>query len=517
MRTLRPMRKRTITAASAVVAIGMSLFGGGMPADASVTAGNPVVVYDATTSPLPPNIASLGYEATSTTEFGDYVHLAGTTRVLNTVTVTMSDWALYADYSSDSRYLGNAVSWTHPVTVNVYSIHLDTNGVPDTLLATKTEDVSIPWRPVADSTCATPTAWRAGNGLCYNGKAFNAAFDLSSTGVTLPADVIVGIAFNTGDYGTPAIGSAGPYNSLNVGVETSKTPTVGTDDNADNVFLNSSWAGAYADNDTAGTGTFRLDTGWTPNGTVSMQITASAGGCSVSESGDTITLLTDCTTDQTILVPDGKTLEGSGHSITAVDPAGGHFVGAVVRNAGASANVNNLTVSASNLSTSCDAGLAGLAGIRLDGAAGSITNNIVTGLQQGVRGDGCQEGDAIEVRNTNLTGTPAVTVTDNTVSKYQKTGILVTGQVSAVVSRNTVTGYGPVEFIAQNGVQISRGATARFGSNTIKNNYYSPKSYTACGLIIYKAGGVLVEKTNTYSGNEKDVCTYGKGGTYSPN
>ena len=108
-----------------------------------------------------------------------------------------------------------------------------------------------------------------------------------------------------------------------------------------------------------------------------------------------------------------------------------------------------------------------------------------------------------------------IAVTGNTVSNYQKTGILVNGQVSAVVSGNTVTGYGPVAFIGQNGIQVSRGATARLGGNTISNNYYSPKSVTACGVIIYKAGGVLIEKTNTYSGNEKNVCTYGKGGTYS--
>ena len=255
------------------LALAFSLLGGVHAALAAPPAAT--TVYDATASTLPPNIASVGYEATSTTEFGDYVHLGGTNRVLNTVTVTMSDWALYSDYSTDARYSGNAVTWSHPVTVNVYSSHLALNGVPDTLLASKTESVSIPWRPAADPTCAGGTAWRAGDGLCYNGKAFNAVFDLSSPGVTLPTDVIVGITFNTGHYGTPAIGSAGPYNSLNVGAETSKTPMVGTDDNADNGFWNTSFAGFYADGGAAGVGTFRQDTTWTPNGTVSMKITAS--------------------------------------------------------------------------------------------------------------------------------------------------------------------------------------------------------------------------------------------------
>jgi hypothetical protein len=209
-----------------------------------------------------------------TSQFGDLVQLAGTDRVLKTVTVTMSDWALYADYTTDSRYSGNSTAWTHPITLNIYSSHLDLNGVPDTLLATTTQNISIPWRPVADPTCATVTAWRAGDGNCYNGFAFNATFDMSSPSVTLPNSVIVGVAYNTQSYGTAPIGQNGPYNSLNVGVEGSAT--VGTDVNTDNVFWNTSTAVWYADGGDAGVGIFREDTAWTPYGTVAIQITASA-------------------------------------------------------------------------------------------------------------------------------------------------------------------------------------------------------------------------------------------------
>ena len=227
-----------------------------------------------------------------------------------------------------------------------------------------------------------------------------------------------------------------------------------------------------------------------------------------------MTLTANCTTDQTILIPTGKTLDGDHYSITAVDPTPGHFLGAVVENAGATASVKNLTVMASELTTACDAFPNSLAGIRLDGSTGSIMNNTVTGIQQGTGGDGCQEGDAIEVRNTAATGTPSVIVTGNTVSAYQKTGILVTGEVSAIVTGNTVTGHGPVDFIAQNGIQVSYGAAAHLGDNTISDNFYTPKSYQACGVIVYKAGGLLIDKTNAFSGNEKDVCIYGKGGTF---
>ena len=262
------MRFRMVTAAVAAIVIGVA-------AAVASAGGGTASVYDAVPSPLPPNVASVGFKATSTSQFGDYIHLGGANRLLQTVTVTMSDWALYSDYSSDARYAANNTSWTHPITVNVYSSHLGVNGVPDTLLGTTTENVVIPWRPPADPTCSTPTAWRAGDGQCYNGLAFNATFDFGSQNVTLPSDVIIGVAFNTADYGAAPIHQAGPYNSLNVGVPTGQTATVGSDDNPDNVFWNTSFAGFYTDGGAAGVGIFRQDTNWAPNGTVAFRVTAS--------------------------------------------------------------------------------------------------------------------------------------------------------------------------------------------------------------------------------------------------
>lgn len=237
------------------------------------TLASAAVIYNAVPSPLPPNAPSVGYQATQTAQFGDYVHLGGTDRVLTTVTVTMSDWALFSDYSTDARYLGDSSNWTHPITLNIYSNILDANGVPTTLLATKTEIITIPWRPVADPTCSTPTAWRnPSDTLCYNGLAFNAAFDLSSLNVTLPNDVIVGIAYNTNTWGSSPIGLPGPYESLNVAVPASQPVAVGSDDSVDKVFWNTMTASNYT---TPGlTGVFREDSAWTPNGTVAMQINA---------------------------------------------------------------------------------------------------------------------------------------------------------------------------------------------------------------------------------------------------
>jgi hypothetical protein len=245
----------------------------------------------------------------------------------------------------------------------------------------------------------------------------------------------------------------------------------------------------------------------------------------------TITLLSDCTTDHTLHVPNGWTLDGNGHTITAVDPSGGHFVGAVIQgDAGASSDtVKNLHVTTSALADVCDADTARLRGILFDGVGGTIAGNTVDHLKQGTT-SGCQEGNAIEVRNPpfDKTGkTVAVTISNNIVSDYQKTGILVNGSVAATIqSNNSVKGQGPITWIAQNGIQIGFGATAKISGNSIRDNYYTPPKVQACGVLIDKAGGVggatktglsYVKNENTFSGNEVDICNFGKGGGFSPN
>lgn len=265
-----------VLAVSSLASLGSSL----LTETASATAGS-AVVYNALPSdnPINTNYASIGYQATSTSEFGDYVHLGGdTNRTLNTVIVTMSDWAKYSDYSSNVTYSGNNSTWSLPVTLNVYSSHLGLNEAPDTVLATKTQTFSIPWRPESDPTCGSTSngnGWKV-DGTCYDfsGIASNITFDLSSLNVALPNNVILGVAYNTQTHGYIPTGVAGPYSSLNVAVPGGQAVTVGSDDNTNNVFWNTSYAGFYTDGGAGGTNTFRQDVNWAPNGTVAFKITA---------------------------------------------------------------------------------------------------------------------------------------------------------------------------------------------------------------------------------------------------
>src|SRR5438132_725972 len=77
--------------------------------------------------------------------------------------------------------------------------------------------------------------------------------------------------------------------------------------------------------------------------------TLAEAACSFTTAKKTMTLNGDCTTDTSIIVPNGITLDGVGHTITAVDPISGHFTGGVIQNGGATANVTNVTITTSGL------------------------------------------------------------------------------------------------------------------------------------------------------------------------
>lgn len=234
-----------------------------------------------------------------------------------------------------------------------------------------------------------------------------------------------------------------------------------------------------------------------------------ASDCSFALDGTTMTMTldADCTTDSTIGVPDGWTLDGDGHTITAVDPAGNHFRGAVVANQGAVANIRDLGVTASGLVNACDGGADRLRGILLENASGEIVGNTVVGVNQG--NSGCQEGNGIEVRNAPYDGThpdtASVTIQGNVVDDYQKTGIVTNGDVAAVISNNMVGSADLDDFIAANGIQVGFGASASVHHNEIiGNDWDGPSDYVATAVLVYAAGEVSIVN-NEISGVGTDV------------
>ena len=61
----------------------------------------------------------------------------------------------------------------------------------------------------------------------------------------------------------------------------------------------------------------------------------------------------------------------------------------------------------------------------------------------------------------------------NTVTAYQKGGIVINHDSDVSTTNNVVTGLGPVNFIAQNGIEYARDAVGTIRRNTVSGNFYS--------------------------------------------
>ncbi|HYO56603.1 right-handed parallel beta-helix repeat-containing protein [Archangium sp.] len=227
-----------------------------------------------------------------------------------------------------------------------------------------------------------------------------------------------------------------------------------------------------------------------------------------------LALAADCTTDSTLLVPDDYTFDGQGHTVTAVDPPGGHFTGAVIRNRGGTARVRNVTVTASGLKDVCVLGAARLRGILLEGASGEVVDTSVIGLSKGSGTSSCQEGFGIEVRNEDSSRGPfRVDVLRNLVSGYQKVGILAIGAMEVNIAENTVEGGGAVSHIARNGIQVSNGARAQVTGNKLSGNAYTGSDAMGTGILVMGGTGMslvtgLVVQDNTLTDNDIGIYLF---------
>jgi hypothetical protein len=228
--------------------------------------------------------------------------------------------------------------------------------------------------------------------------------------------------------------------------------------------------------------------------------------CTFESAGTTLRLTGDCTTDTTLLIPDGVTLDGRGFSITAVDPPNGHFTGAIVMNAGGTASIVDTRITARALADVCDSGPNRFRGIFFDGAVGTIRGNTVIDVNQGA--SRCQEGNAVEVRSVDSSGPISVEIDHNVIERFQKTGIVVTGDVDAWVHENQVGASANQDQVAANGIQVGYGAWALLTGNTIAgNSWRGARGDVATALLLFRAAPGTVVRGNTIGGNS-DIGIY---------
>jgi parallel beta-helix repeat protein len=453
------------------------------PVSASGSGGS--VIFDNTAAVLPSNLPSFGAEAYFFNEWGGGAGFAGTARSLSTATVTMSSWACQTGSWTDGTCVTTpGATYSAPVTFNVYNVS-GTDAV-GSLIASRTQTFQIPFRPSYDSTnCAVasgqPGLWFDGTS-CKNGLAVNIVFTFS--GQTLPNNAIFGIAYNTDTNGyVPLAGSGSPLDSLNIAVYPAAgtaAPSVGSwlstqtyaATNLPTVAFSGPRTGTFAD-------------GYEP----AVQITA----------------LPVCT--PTGFFRDGINLTAAqiGGTVTGTLDATGCNIGAYNPT-----NVAGATIYGANYF-----------GVVANGGSLNVTNSTIRNIGE-VPFNGSQHG--IGIFYTGLTSSVSGTISGNTVSLYQKGGIVARDGAKVTISNNIVTGQGPINYIAQNGIQVSFGASARVFGNNVSLNNYSPSKVTACGLLIYQAGGVsgatkagiaFIKADNNFHNNETDICNVGKGGGYS--
>jgi len=254
------MRRLQRVSALVGAAAALLLTTGVGPASAS-----PAPVYDNLPAGHVGNVPSLGYEATSTAEFGGQIELAGTQRTGLQLTVLMSSWGCESG-SGTGCTTTPGTGFSEPITMNVYRVNAD-NSV-GSLVTSIIQDFDIPYRPSASPSC-TDGGWSDGT-TCYHGLATPITFDATGSGVTWPDKVIVSLAYNTTHYGAVPYGPGADcytsdggcgYDSLNVGL-VGDDPTAGSQPTPNDAYLSSTWPGAYCGS--GATGELRYDAGcWT--------------------------------------------------------------------------------------------------------------------------------------------------------------------------------------------------------------------------------------------------------------
>ena len=207
------------------------------------------------------------------------------------------------------------------------------------------------------------------------------------------------------------------------------------------------------------------------------------------------------TSDAAVVVVPAGGLKANGVTDIFGDPTAAQIL---VQNA--TVTISHITVDGANDGlTDCSVDAIG---IYYQNASGTITDNAVRNVLLPPALQGCQDGLAINVDST--TGS-SVTVSNNSVRNYDKNGITASGLgdgspgPNVTVTGNTVIGLGATTVIAQNGIQVSYGATGKVTLNNVIDDIYinPPGCASTCtgssGILIYGSTGITISDNTVES------------------
>ncbi len=295
----------------------------------------PTAVYDAIGPVVGGNVPSEAFQATQTSEFGDWVGLAAGPRGLKSVTVELSSWGCESG-TGVTCMTSPGATFTHPITLNLYAVD-NTGALPKPVvgppLVSQTVAFNIPFRPSATPSCPGGTKWKDAAGVCNNGLATPITFVFAGS-PQLPDQLIWTVAYNTTSYGAAPIGTSAAcfstvqgcgYDSLNVGLSGLANPLAGHDLDTNGVFSSTVTAGNYCDGGAGGTGTLRDDTA---AGTACWGVTAAGGPyrpmatiVAVAPSASSTTIVVDTAHPNGWGFVDDNGNGGSGQFVTGPSPS----------------------------------------------------------------------------------------------------------------------------------------------------------------------------------------------------
>ena len=144
-----------------------------------------------------------------------------------------------------------------------------------------------------------------------------------------------------------------------------------------------------------------------------------------------------------------------------------------------------------------------------DGNGVLVKDNHITRIQD-TPFSGCQNGIGLRVGSEFLGFAADADVTDNLINDYQKGGIVIDGPgTNVLVQQNRTDGIGPTPINAQNGIQISRGATSEVLTNIVEDNTYTlAPTFGATGILLFQLDGGVLVKQNNAQRNDDNVGAY---------
>src|SRR5450631_2826960 len=218
-----------------------------------------------------------------------------------------------------------------------------------------------------------------------------------------------------------------------------------------------------------------------------------------------------------ILPPTGGVL------VNTTDQRGAVAAQILVQNTTGPVLISNLTVDGKgNKYTGDD-----LRGINYQDASGIVNHVAVRNEIPNDVPTGDQSGQGILVETTN-SASANLTVENSSVHNYNKNGIVARyAGANLIATGNYVQGSGPIDVIAQNGIELAfSGATGSIKNNTVIDNFYTPNTSSSSDILLYdaKENGSIVVSGNTLGNSNVAISlftsttgTYGDGVSVTSN